>query len=143
MKFNSIVDRRNRPIVYAVLLVLLYAIAWMGMSVAVATTLPDTQTKALSLAPPYDSAVSPPVLTQGDLVKAQWWIIAGLLGLVSILGQGFIIYVVSGIKGNVRKIFEFHEKVLTTANHDKLDHSQLCPICRSIDVEYKPHAHRG
>lgn len=107
-----IFDRRRKSLYGACLFMASFAIVWVFLTAAIADTLPDKP------------------LTQGDLVKAQWWVVGGLLGLVLIIGQGFIIYVVSGVKSNVRKLFDLHEHVLTVSIHDKLDHSQLCAVCR-------------
>jgi len=114
--FNGfILDRRGTRTCMATFLMVATAISWAFLTVAIADTLPSTKEQAL---------------TQGDLVRAQWWLIGGLLGLVLIISQGFIIYVVSGVKANIRDIFAFHKHVVTTEGHKEIDHSLYCHKCR-------------
>lgn len=105
-------DRRSKVTCFASAFMIVFALLWACLSVAIADTIPEKP------------------ITEGDLVRAQWWLISGLLGLVLIVSQGFILYVVSGVKSNIRKLFELHEHVLTDDTHDRLDHSTLCAVCR-------------
>jgi hypothetical protein len=115
-----ILDRRGAITCWASVLLVMWVIGWAYVSAAIAGTLPET---------------TDPALRQSDLVKAQWWMIAGLLGLVQTIFGAFLIYIVSGVKENVRRLFSLHDLVLTTDTHEKLDHSQLCAICRKAEIE--------
>ena len=114
-----ILDKRGKGTCWAMVLMVAFALAWGTMTVAIGSTLPETADKAL---------------TQGDLLRAQWWLIGGLLGLVLVVGQGFIIYIVSGVKGNIRDIFGILGHVLTHETHKDIDHSQYCAVCRNAKL---------
>ena len=117
-----IFDKRNTITCVASSLMVIFAIAWFMLTAAIAETLPATRGEAL---------------TQTDLIRAQWWLIGGLIGFVLIVGQGFIIYVVNGVKQNVRDLFQLHSKVLTVESHERIDHSQLCAICRTANISLR------
>ena len=108
-------DNRSTITCGASFLMVAFAIGWFLLVNAIAATVPETRNETL---------------TQTDLIRAQWWLIGGLIGFVLVVGQGFIIYVVSGIKQNVRDIFAFHKHVITRESHKEIDHSNLCPVCR-------------
>lgn len=122
---RRIIERRGN-VCWGMALIIATSIVWISLSIAVGATLPESKEKAL---------------TQDDLVQGQWWIISGLIGLLVIVSQGFILYVVSGIKGNIRKLFEFHETVLTKDRHDEVDHSQLCAVCRNAKLRIDTGGH--
>lgn len=115
-------DKRSTITCGASILMAAFSVAWFLMSAAIADTLPATKADAL---------------TQNDLIRAQWWVISGLIGLVLIIGQGFIIYVVNGVKQNVRDLFQLHSKVLTVESHERIDHSQLCAVCRTANISLR------
>jgi hypothetical protein len=110
-----ILDKRGKGTCWSIVLMVAFALAWGSMTVAIGQTLPESADKAI---------------TQGDLLRAQWWLIGGLLGLVLLIGQGFITYIVIGVKGNVRDIFIILGKVLTHEDHKEIDHSLYCAKCR-------------
>lgn len=119
-----VVDKRNHRTCTATTIAVAFAVAWALMTAAIADTLP---------------ANTGPAISQTDLVKAQWWLIGGLLGFVLVLGQGFIIYVVSSVKGDIRKLFDLHSGTLTRVAHEDIDHSGLCVVCRNVEIVVGAH----
>jgi hypothetical protein len=99
-------QRRNRVVYVSSIMLIIWCIAWVFLSVALA----DTKTAIEE--------------------KVEWKLIAWLVGLVQLLGSGFLIYVVQDIKKSIRKLFQLQEKVLTHDVHKEIDHSQYCPVCR-------------
>ena len=82
------------------------------------------------------------------VMQGMWWVIGGLFS-VAALSLAFIYQ--SGRKSDrekfgvlFTKIDGIHEKmdgwkdhVLTKTTHDQIDHSQLCPVCRTVKLEIK------
>ncbi len=88
-------------------------ISWLLVSVAIAQSVPER--------------ADAPIRTS-DLVRFQWWAIAGLMGLVQVLIGFIVVRDMNSTKANVRELWE---KKMDKEEHEKIDHSVLCPTCRN------------
>ena len=87
--------------------------AWILVSIAVGQSLPERANAPVNV---------------GDVVRFQWWAIAGLLGLVGTLIGVIFLYMLNNTRSDVRDLWD---KKLNKEEHSTMDHSVLCPICRN------------
>jgi len=90
--------------------------AWALVSVAIAQSVPER----------HDAPVQ-----VSDLIRFQWWALAGLLGLVQILVGFIVVRDMNNTKANIRDLYE---KKLDKVGHTEIDHSKLCPVCRDAHL---------
>lgn len=100
--------------------VICVALAWLFVSIAVAQSVPSAPGEAVST---------------DDLIRFQWWAIAGLLGVIGLMG-GFVVthIVVREMTAQKNQIRDLWKRKLDKTTHDTIDHSQLCPACRHLHV---------
>jgi hypothetical protein len=110
------IDRRGHMQCAATGVVFLWIFAWLIVSTAIGQSIPDK--------------ADAPVRTS-DLVRFQWWAIAALLGAVNALVMFIFVSLFNSTKASIRELFR---DKLGRTEHDKLDHTPLCAVCRDAHL---------